>query len=67
MDFFEFFCLMLGIYGLWCLYTGEVSGRNGTGWTTWTRRDHPWGYWLGVGSYLTIAVFALVVLPAMKS
>lgn len=66
MDFFGFFGLLAALYGAWSLYTGEVSGRQGWGWGTWSRRREPFAYWLTVGSYITIGIFAVLVLPAMK-
>lgn len=67
MDFFSVFGVVALIYTGWCLLTGQVSGTYRTRWLTHTRRDSPVRYWLAVVSYGAIGVFALFVVPALKS
>ena len=67
MDFFEFFTALAALYGVFCLWTGETSGRFGVAWSTYTRTEHPGRYWTLVLSYIAIGVFGNFVLPMIKA
>ncbi|GEM_PF-1549699 len=67
MDFFEFFAMMLALYATWGLISGEVGGKSGAHWRTYTRAESPFYYWSAIVCYYTLAFFVFVIMPALKA